>query len=202
VEKDYPTFLCPNCRAIADLEREIDEDEFGDGWEIPTAEAMRSQPRLPPPPPPQQQEPPTAAVGAGEPTTATAGVPSGAASIPPPLSGTAEKSDFDPAAPVSRQLEPISEPTRPPPLPPTTPPLHTNNPWRQHLDENENDAEDEEEDEEDEEDGSSGGETGQDGPLTPMNDASPFVRDGRERVDRRRTLFMPMSAFQPGETYF
>lgn len=28
VEKAYPLFLCPNCRAIADLERDIDEDEL------------------------------------------------------------------------------------------------------------------------------------------------------------------------------
>lgn len=33
VEKEYPTFLCPNCRAIADLERDIEEDELGEGWE-------------------------------------------------------------------------------------------------------------------------------------------------------------------------
>ncbi|KAF8249671.1 SMAD/FHA domain-containing protein [Wilcoxina mikolae CBS 423.85] len=192
VEKDYPTFLCPNCRAIADLEREIDEDEFGDGWEIPTAEAMVQPP--PPPPPPQQHEYyspplPPAAVVAGEPSTATAAVP------PPPLpSGTA-----DPPA----HLDPLSEPTRPPPLPPTTPPPQTNNPWRGCLDEAGEDAEDEGEEDEDEEDGSSGGETGHDGgPLTPMNDAGPYVLDGRDRVDRRRTLFMPLSALQPGETYF
>ncbi|KAH0602683.1 uncharacterized protein H6S33_008333 [Morchella sextelata] len=33
VEKDYPSFLCPNCRAIADLDRDIEEDELGEGWE-------------------------------------------------------------------------------------------------------------------------------------------------------------------------
>lgn len=34
VEKEYPTFLCPNCRAIADLERDIEDDELGEGWEV------------------------------------------------------------------------------------------------------------------------------------------------------------------------
>ncbi|PWW79566.1 hypothetical protein C7212DRAFT_356391 [Tuber magnatum] len=34
VEKEYPTFLCPNCRAIADLEKDIEDDDLGEElWE-------------------------------------------------------------------------------------------------------------------------------------------------------------------------
>jgi len=35
IEKEYPIFRCPNCRAIADLERDIEEDEVAeDMWEV------------------------------------------------------------------------------------------------------------------------------------------------------------------------
>ncbi|KAF8465327.1 hypothetical protein BDZ91DRAFT_659503 [Kalaharituber pfeilii] len=38
VDKGYPVFLCPNCRAIADLERDIDEDEV-----LPYIESTRQE---------------------------------------------------------------------------------------------------------------------------------------------------------------
>ncbi|KAI5816342.1 hypothetical protein BZA77DRAFT_354206 [Pyronema omphalodes] len=40
IQKDYPTFLCPNCRNVADLEQEIEEEEINEAeWEQVEAEA-------------------------------------------------------------------------------------------------------------------------------------------------------------------
>jgi hypothetical protein len=41
IQKDYPTFLCPNCRNVADLEQEIEEEDINEAeWEQVEAEPI------------------------------------------------------------------------------------------------------------------------------------------------------------------
>ncbi|KAI5811211.1 RING finger protein, partial [Peziza echinospora] len=44
VDKGYPNFLCPNCRAIADLERDIEEDELGMFSQFPATASASTPP--------------------------------------------------------------------------------------------------------------------------------------------------------------
>ncbi|KAA8899747.1 hypothetical protein FN846DRAFT_167222 [Sphaerosporella brunnea] len=183
VEKEYPTFLCPNCRAVADLEREIEEDEFREElWEALSRDAADST------------QSPTGAVGAAEATTATATITSGDAMISSPtfISGDQSAIIGSPPAP----LAPINVPEStdsPPRQGPATPPLQIAGAWRRRggdgLDE-----------EGSSDNGSSGGETGHEGPMTPMNDAGPFLLDGGARgvaSRRRETLYSPLGPVFP-----
>jgi len=180
VEKEYPTFLCPNCRAIADLEREIEEDEFREElWEVPSPEFLD--------PPAQNQshsESPTGAVGAAEATTATAAITSGDAVISGP-SGSGTTTNTPLAAPRAvAAATPNSSEAPPaetvPPVGPQTPPLQPTFQWPSRRPVDEEDASD------------SSGDTGHEGPMTPMNDVGPFVLHGSRTRVRRETLFTPL----------
>ena len=182
MEKEYLSFLCPNCRAIADLEREIEEDEFDNNlWEVPSEEQLDTALALSS----------TGEVGAGEPTVGTATVSSSGAviaqpdiDIPPPPQPT--EVAHTPTANVPEPESQSARPTSPPLERPGTQPVAINGPRRRRLN-----VEEGSQDEASSDNGSSGGETGHEGPMTPMNDAGPFMLDGGP-LNRRETLFMPL----------
>lgn len=47
IEKEWPIFLCPNCRSVADLDREIEDDEDEDAKEWEEADEGKSQQESP-----------------------------------------------------------------------------------------------------------------------------------------------------------
>ncbi|RPA75657.1 hypothetical protein BJ508DRAFT_331859 [Ascobolus immersus RN42] len=93
VEKEWPIFLCPNCRAVADLDREIEEDdEMDEAWEAVPESILN---------------------GAED----AAGTPNGAAASPQPTP-LAEPASVATATNVPAQLSPPVALT--PPVAPTT----------------------------------------------------------------------------------
>lgn len=167
VEKEYPSFLCPNCRAIADLDRDIEEDELGEGWEnfedidvnvteenaVPAAvekEVLQvSEIRQAPEPAP-----------ALAPTDPVVEQASPEAIVPP-----------EPLQPITSPVD-IRQ----------TPSSKAPGPWRRRKDgvhdldlQQENGAVG---DGASRSGSSSSVEGGHEGPMTPMNDAGPFVFDG------------------------
>jgi hypothetical protein len=156
IEKEYPIFLCPNCRGIADLEREIEETE--ELWDSI---------------PPDSTHSPTGAVGAAAATTATAAITSEDAMISSP---GASNSNATSPAPINAYG----------PAPPVTPPRQTAMAWRRQA------VGDGLDEEGSSDNGSSGGENAHEGPMTPLNDAGPFLLDGTTRDRRRDTIYMPL----------
>lgn len=226
IEKHYPIFLCPNCRAVADLDREIEEDEGLGGQEIwgSVPDDCGSRAEV------QSQATTTNAtagtVGPGEPTTALATVTAAADNLT--AAGAPRLDNLIVAggvpAPVPEAAEPPPEQAVPPrdpgtptparptveasnaqaaganaqaPAAPSTPPNHTSS-WgrRRRADMILANARDGSEGSGEDSGTSSGGENGAEGPMTPMNDAGPFILDGNDgrlaRESRRETLFAPM----------
>ncbi|KAI5807042.1 hypothetical protein EDC01DRAFT_10993 [Geopyxis carbonaria] len=209
IEKDYPSFLCPNCRAMADLDRDIEEDEFGDElWEVIPDNIIGVNGENTDT---QSQE--TAAVatagtvGVGEATTATTVVTAADAEIAGPssnrsqlVSATSGPAPVPEAVPDPISEEPVQlEPEESQSVPDSTMAPRQSGSWRRRdlelvsfsqnperssqLSEGSNSS-------------GSGNEHNQEGPMTPMNDAGPFVLDGgvgNDRDGRRKTLFMPLS---------
>ncbi|RPA92729.1 hypothetical protein L873DRAFT_1831000 [Choiromyces venosus 120613-1] len=188
VEKEYPTFLCPNCRAIADLEKDIEDDDLGEElWES-MADVIDQL---------VDEE-----AGRITDTLEAMQVDSGAGDVPPieiAQGGNAvesqepELSNSGASAPVLLPSAPVSAPTVHPVLETATSPIeiqHTpNGSWRRRGErvtdlDLRRDVEPHTPEVDKTGSGSasngngSGGEGGQEGPMTPMNDAGPFVFDG------------------------
>lgn len=201
VEKEYPTFLCPNCRAIADLESDIEDETANEIWEVMSQQTPGVMTH-------NLGQMPTGAVGVGEATTATAVVTSGAAVISGPSSGglnPARDPEFPTTAFVAGSpQELIQSSISPPPSlsqlarveSPSTPIHQPSGSWCNRRNANAECSTSAHNDSSSENGcgDSSGGETGHEGPMTPMNDAGPFVLDGGDHVDRgrREAFFAPL----------
>jgi len=170
IEKEYPTFLCPNCRAIADLERDIEEDEIADDmWEAVPDEVLQGMD------------------GGGQ---------GQHSDISGSLSNTDDAGSHQPILPeiatsepllVGQPLDTVNTNTTSVSERPSTPP-RTSGSWRRRKDTIPNlDLSAEARQQEGSETGSSSG-SGRgepihdcpEGPMTPMNDAGPFLLDGRD----------------------
>ncbi|TGZ80566.1 hypothetical protein EX30DRAFT_54633 [Ascodesmis nigricans] len=223
IEKEYPCFLCPNCRAVADLDRDIDEDELtSELWEmIPEHDA--DAPLDPDHAEVQSQDTTNVAtagtVGASEPTTALTAV-TAAADTSNRITVTTTTTTTTTASQTTRPTLPAPPPPRPTvdmstsPAQPSpaatsqpisTPPSQTTQ-WRRRWNmstqaTSTNDDHDSSHTTEDS-GNSSAGEMNGEGPMTPMNDAGPFLLDGNDgRVrgsQRRDTLFLPLGNLPPG----
>ncbi|CUS09035.1 unnamed protein product [Tuber aestivum] len=186
VEKEYPTFLCPNCRAIADLERDIEDDDLGEElWESMgdvvdqftddqagrITHALESV-QLGSPEgdgPPREDAQGGNVVEGQEPEPAGHGVPA-PAELPSRSTSTPTTHPATEAAPSPIEIQ-------------QTP----SGSWRrrgERVTDLDLRREGEPQTPEPDKTGSasngngSSGEGGQDGPMTPMNDAGPFVFDG------------------------
>lgn len=182
IEKEYPTFLCPNCRAVADLDQEIEEDDIApDLWEtVDHLLISNANPET------MSQETAKAAtsgtVGVGEATTATTVVTAMAGpsnhTTPPPLIHRPNATPAVAISPLSTPGQLADDFPETPQTPPNQITSPRNNPWTM-VDGPRDDGEG----------SSSGGENivGE-GPMTPMNDAGPFIMDGGDG-HRRASVF-------------
>lgn len=198
IQKDYPTFLCPNCRNVADLEQEIEEEDINEAeWEQveaePIAEASaatnggsllpaselaegRSEGR-------SEGGNKSAAPNAGSESTSTQNSADTTEDIRRiqhsetlrnlsdhiPVSPPPAVLNLDPGTPDS-SVDPLSP--RAAPIPVTPPPPRPT--WQTSA------GADSDGDNSSGFEGLEGsGRDMPDGPLTPMNDAGPFVLDGR-----------------------
>ncbi|CAZ83821.1 unnamed protein product [Tuber melanosporum] len=188
VEKEYPTFLCPNCRAIADLEKDIEDDDLVEElWES-MADVMDR----------------FADEQTGRITDALESMqPDSGEGDAPPIESTqdgnvVESQEPEPAgsdapAPAALPSGSTSTPTIHPVPETATPPIEIqqtpSGSWRrrgERVTDLDLRRDSEPHTPEPDKNGSgstsngngSSGEGGQEGPMTPMNDAGPFVFDG------------------------
>lgn len=213
IEKEYPCFLCPNCRAVADLDRDIEEDEITDEmWEmVPDHDGADHHDHAEV----QSQDTTTAAtagtVGASEPTTALTAV-TAAADTSNRITVTTTTTTTTTATPSQNTRATLPAPPPPRPTvgtsnaqssaaatvtqPIATPPSQTGS-WRHRRrpDMSYSNADHDSTNTEDS-GNSSAGEMNNEGPMTPMNDAGPFLLDGNDgRVrdgTRNQPVFMPL----------
>lgn len=203
LDKEFPAFLCPNCRAIADLDRDIEEDEFEEEvWEqIPDevlhgdddngggtlspnstilreiAEADKDQRRPAQDLVPPQLAAPTAPEPGLDPVPSFASSRVGMEGSPPPPAAASPTAGLDTTV-IRRRTGGLRELD----LAPEAANHHRHHHHHHHHNNNNNGHR--KSGGSDTGSGSSDGGVGHDGPMTPMNDAGPFLLDGRGGVPR------------------
>ncbi|KAL7266586.1 hypothetical protein RUND412_010863 [Rhizina undulata] len=171
VMKEYPTFLCPNCRAIADLEKDIDEDAY-DPWDL-SDDAGPADGHVEA----AENDQETTLFPSGEPSSdpssARAAVDSSSSGIQPNISSS------HPVSSASSSISPSAAIEIPGNHTPSRRRRDTASPDFDTAAETRSLTEDGDHGDNRSSTGSSNsGDGGHEGPMTPMNDAGPFVFDG------------------------